>query len=735
MRIRKRLLLASVICVLCPAAPSFAAPENGKTLALVKVESPVVVDGAIDAVWSRADSADDFVQFEPYHGKDPSVRTVAKLLTTDRALYCIMLCYDERKNIQRTKGMLDEAGGDIVSLMIDTFDDKRTAYKFAVTASGARADCRLLDDSRNRDYAWDGVWFSAARIYDWGFVVEMEIPYRSIQYADGLSSWGLDFDRWNPARTEDIYWNAYEENEGQRISKFGRLAFGDFYPSVRGLNLEIYPVGIAKAEYVGDSEDSEYDLSPNAGVDVFYNPSQRLTFQLTANPDFAQIEADPFDFNISRYESRFEERRPFFTEGSEVFTPSGEEQGSGFYQPLELFYSRRIGKKLPDGSEVPLLLGTRAFGRLGGYEYGGFVAATDETDYMVDGRNLTEAAALFGSARLKRQLFENSSAGLLYVGKFDERENTGVVDLDGAFRGADWQLSYQFARSYRGSNGDFAHSSSLKIIKPKWIIAVRDKYIGDGFDVSQVGFVPWQGTAEFTAIGGPRWYFEKGAVQEVLLYTGGSTYWEKVDDYVDLTGTVGINMQFRRNWGYELSFSGGRSKDAGVEYDAWETDLSGWIGISPKWEAQFFGAFSRTYNFPREYLAYFSAAEGEIEWRALDELEIGTSIGAFVEWNPDDRIEDVTFNSRPYVTLTPVNNLSVRAYLDNVYVRSTGDVQQLIGGLLFSYNFSPKSWIYFAVNEIRDRSDEYGPGGTLLPNTLHLAERAAVLKLKYLFYF
>jgi len=732
MRISKALLPAAIACSLLLVAAAAFAAQSGKRLTLKKVESAPVIDAVVDRLWSETDSVSDFVEHEPYNGRVPSVKTTARLLTTDDALYCLMLCYDDRRNIQRTRGVLDDFGGDIVSLMLDSFDDKRTAYKFAVTASGVRADCRLLDDARNRDYSWDGVWFSAARIYDWGFAVEMEIPYRSIQYHDGLTEWGLDFDRWNASRTEDIYWCAYEEHEGQRISKFGKLVFNGFYPSVKGLSLEIYPVGIAKTEYVGGSE---YDFDPSAGVDVFYNPSQRLTFQLTAYPDFAQIEADPFSFNITRYESYFEERRPFFTEGNEVFMPSGEERGSGFYEPLELFYSRRIGKKLPDGTEVPLLVGTKAFGRIEDWEYGGFLAATGKEDYEYGDSRRTEPGAYFGSVRMKRQVLGNSSVGLLYVGKLTEEETQGVLDVDGAFRGSSWQLAYQVARSHKNSEGDFASSTGFKMITDRWLLATRTKTVGEKFDISQVGFVPWRGTAELTAIGGPRWYFEKGYLKDFLIYMGGSAYYEKVDSYTDRTAILGVNMQFRNNWGYEVSASVGRSKDQGKSYDAFEVDLSTWANISPRWSGSLYGGFARSYNFPRDYLGFYSWVGSEVEWNPIDMLKVGTSFNSYTEWDPNNRIEDVTLNSRPYFSLTPVNNLNLRFYLDNVYVRSTGRVEQLIGGLLFSYNFRPKSWIYFAVNEVRDRSPELDALGEPLPTRLHLADRAAVLKLKYLFYF
>ena len=721
-------LILGFVCII--VASVFA--DSSKVLKLKKAPAEIILDGIIDPFWSGADSVSDFVQYQPYHGKDPSRRTVAKVLTTEHSLYCLMICYDKRENIQQNTGKLDDQGGDIVSIMLDTFGDKRTAYKFAVTAAGVRADCRLVDDARNRDYSWDGVWFSSSKVYDWGFVIEMEIPYRSIQYDEKLREWGLDFDRYVAALVEDTYWCPYEESEGQRVSKFGKLIFEEFRPSIKGLNLEIYPVAISKATYL---QDGKYKGEPDAGIDIFYNPSQKLTFQLTGNPDFAQIEADPFQFNISRYEVYFNERRPFFTQGNEVFMPSGRERNSGFYRPLELFYSRRIGKKLPDGSEVPLLLGTKAFGRLEDWEYGGFLAMTGEKDYMLDGTKETEPRAYFGSARIKKQILGNSSIGLLFVGKHSEQNDDGVLDIDGAFRSSDWQLSYQLARSFKDKQGDFAGSTGLLMFKEDMALGLRARYIGKEFDVNQVGFVPWQGTAELTLFGGPRWYYKEGYVRQIMIYGGFYLYNERVDTYTDHSAVLGLNMQFRDQWGYEVTLIAGRSKDLDKKYDSYEIDLSSWYNISPKWYANLGGSFLKTYNFSRNYLAFYSSMWSEFGWHALKVFDVGTSFNMFVEGNPDNKIEDITYNARPFFSVTPLNDLSIRVYLDNVYVRSTKQVQQVIFGFLFSYSFLPKSWIYLAVNEIRDRGPEYDPMGIVLPNRLHVTDRVSVLKLKYLYYF
>ena len=520
------------------------------------------------------------------------------MLTTEDALYCLMVCYDNRNDIQASTGSIDNFDGDVVSIMLDSFNDEKTAYKFAVSASGVQADCRLLDDARNRDYSWDGIWFADSKVYDWGYVVEMKIPYKSFQYDDKANSWGLDFDRWIPKQAEDLYWCSYEQNEGQRISKFGKLVFENFRPSVHGVNLEAYPVGISKATL---NDDNKYDVEGKVGLDLLYNPSPKLKFQLTANPDFAQIEADPFSFNISRYESYFSERRPFFTEGNEIFMASGKQTSTGFYSPLQLFYSRRIGKKLPDGSEVPLYAGTKAFGRINDWEYGGFLAMTGEKNYTDDSLHLTEGQAFFGSARIKKQIFGNSQAGLLFVGKQTRDSTYGVIDLDGAFRASDWQLAYQIARSIKNSTGDYAFSAGFTRLTDNMLSFARGRYIGEKFDISEVGYVPWMGTGEFTSITGPLWNFETGYIRQIIIYGGPSFNYEKADNFTDYFGLLGFNMQLRDNWGYEINAQLGKAKDEGLVYTSYSVSLSSWYGISPKWSGNLYGGYQRPIIFPENF--------------------------------------------------------------------------------------------------------------------------------------
>jgi hypothetical protein len=728
----KKLLLLFLILFTTRLIFSSENQNQEKSLRLIKIDKEIEIDGIVDNVWSTADSIVSFFQLEPYFNKPTSVKTVAKVLTTEEALYCLMICYDDKQFIQANTGMQDAYTGDIVSIMLDTFGDKQSAYKFAMNASGVKSDSRMLDDARNRDYSWDGIWDGESRIYDWGFIVEIKIPYKSIKYDKNLTEWGLDFDRWRSYNKEDIYWCEYEQSEGQRISKFGKLIFQGFKPTITGLNLEIYPVGIAKTTYLGNNK---YKFDPSAGLDIFYNPSEQLTFLLTANPDFAQVEADPFSFNISRYEDYFSERRPFFTEGNEVFNPSGRQSNSGFYRPLELFYSRRIGKRLADGKEVPLIFGTKAFGRYDDLEYGGFVALTGEKNYMDDTLNLTEQRAYFGSARIKKKILKNSSIGVLMVGKQTKDDTYGVIDIDGAFRGSDWQLAYQFARSFENNNGDYAGSLGLTNFSKTWGNLLRARAIGKNFNVDQIGYVPWQGTFNSVGLTGPIRYFDDGAIRNIFLYFGPAVNYEDADLYTDYAGVIGFNMQFRDGWGYEINTDFGKSKDEGIIYNSYSVNLSSWFDLSQKWNANVWGGYSHTYNFDREYLAFYSWFGFYVEWKALDILEVGTSYDMFIEGNPSGNIEDITYNARPFFSITPINNLNFRVYVDNVFVRSSDRMERIIGGFLFSWNFLPKSWVYLAVNEFRDRSDEYDLNNNLIPNRMHTTDRAGVFKIKYLYYF
>lgn len=720
------------VFILIALTPVHAQPDEGKRIELRKFDGRILIDGLIDDHWALADSADDFIQYSPFNNKPPSQRTVMRFLANETSLFALVIAYSPKERITAYPGKFDDSNGDGLSLMFDTFNDKKTAYKFVVSSSGARMDARLLDDARNRDYSWDGIWFAESRLFDWGYVVEYEIPFKSLQFDENATYWGLDVDRWllNPV-VEDIYWNSYSEGEGQRISRFGKLVFSGFNPKHTGLSLELYPVGLSKATYL---HDGKYKFEVTGGFDLFYNPSPKLTIMQTVYPDYAQIEADPYDFNISRYESYFSERRPFFSEGNEIFRPSGKEHNSGFYSPMELLYTRRIGRKLPDGSEVPLIAGSKVFGRLNSFEYGAFFALTDTKEYYEDDELKKEEMGYFSSFRLKKNIFDNSTIGLLYAGKITKDNFQGVVDIDGAFRQENWQFAYQLARSFDGDQGDFASSFGLRHRASEWGTLVRGRYIGEKFDISQVGYVPWKGNTDLVVLSGPNPYYKNGALQNLFFFPGFGVNYNVEDAYLDYFIILGLNMSFRSSWGYELTFVGGKSKDQNVKYTSFEVSFSSWFFTSPNYHANIWGGYSKTYNFSRDYLSFYTYGGFAFDYNLFKVFFVGTTFDTYIEGDPDYKVEDVVLNARPYVSFTPLNHLNFRLYVDNLYVRSSDKLESMIVGFLFSYNFSPKSWIYFALNEIHNRQDETDPFGKFVQRKFMLDERVMVFKIKYLYY-
>ena len=340
---------------------------------------------------------------------------------------------------------------------------------------------------------------------------------------------------------------------------------------------------------------------------------------------------------------------------------------------------------------------------------------------------MSTTPSLFTSARFKRQLLGNSSLGLLYIGKHTLDNTYGVIDIDGAFRTSSWQLAYQFATSFDKFKTGFAGAAGFTMFGDNWLTLLRTKIIDSTFDYEDmISFVPWKGTQEFTGLTGPRWYFEEGYVKSILIYMGPNLFYERDDRYIDYGGVLGYNMQFRDNWGFEINTVIGKCKDEGIYYDFYDVSLSSWFNTSPKWNANLWGEYAWGYNFSREYLASYTRLGLNFEWQMLDECKVGTTMNIYIEGNPDNHIEDITYNARPFVSWTPINDLNIRLYVDNVYLNSTGKIEQIIGGFLVAYNYLPKSWIYLAVNEVRERDDF---------SIMRIANRAGVLKASYLYYF
>ncbi|MBI4722145.1 MAG: carbohydrate binding family 9 domain-containing protein, partial [Candidatus Stahlbacteria bacterium] len=275
----------------------------------LKVASPIIIDGSIDSIWHSITSIDSFTQWNHNEGKSSTESTKVYICSDKQNIYVAFQCFDsEPDKIDIKITPRDYWMGDQVWIMLDTFGDKTTAYDFGVTAGGVQSDDRVLRDGRKTDASWDGVWYSAAKITDYGYNVEMKIPFKTLRFKPGLTEWGINFFRYISRKNESVSWAPLKQSEGIRVSRCGILK--GINPGRQGLHLEVYPVGLASYEL--------NSIHPQAGLDFnwCFTSSQ---LSCTTYPDFAQIEADPYTMNLSKYETYFQERRPFFIESQEVF--------------------------------------------------------------------------------------------------------------------------------------------------------------------------------------------------------------------------------------------------------------------------------------------------------------------------------------------------------------------------------------------------------------------------------
>ncbi|MCK4940899.1 carbohydrate binding family 9 domain-containing protein [candidate division WOR-3 bacterium] len=305
------------------------------------------IDGVIEDVWSQADSAYDFMQYRPNDGVPANEPTVVYFLADEHNLYVAFRCYTtDREPVASFKALEDH-----IWFYLDTFKSKSNAYMFAVCLSGHYDDGLMLEDGRVQDMSWDFVWFYGIEKYDDKYEIEVRIPFKSIRYKAGLDEWGIQLRRWHIKDYAVSMWTTVLQETGMQISSFGTLK--NVHPKSKGYYIELFPEAYFRYDKIGDS--TEY--KPSLSLNFKWDPTSQMTINGTINPDFAHIESDPYTFNLSRYPIRLDERRPFFIEGNEIFRMS--HLGLGFFNSLDIFYTRLVGKPLPDGGYVPILGGLK----------------------------------------------------------------------------------------------------------------------------------------------------------------------------------------------------------------------------------------------------------------------------------------------------------------------------------------------------------------------------------------
>lgn len=337
------------LCVLTLGATGAAAAES-RVYTAARADIPPRIDGSLDdPAWDRVEWSGDFIQREPAEGQPPTGQTAFKILYDNRNLYIAYEAFDpEPAKIGNLLARRDNFPGDWVEINIDSYHDHRTAFSFTASVSGTQGDEFVSEDGNNWDSNWDPVWEHRTRIDDRGWTAEVRIPLSQLRYADNPEqTWGIQVQRRIYRREERSTWQAIPKNESGWVSRFGELR------GIKGIKpqrqVELLPYGVAQAERYPKEPGNPFANGSSsrlsAGLDGKVGVTGDLIMDFTVNPDFGQVEADPSQVNLTAFETYFQEKRPFFIEGSNIFefrvAPS---IAYGTHTTDRLFYSRRIGR-------------------------------------------------------------------------------------------------------------------------------------------------------------------------------------------------------------------------------------------------------------------------------------------------------------------------------------------------------------------------------------------------------
>ena len=380
-----------------------------RTLRAVPRSGPIVIDGRLDeGVWSAAQPATDLRQTQPKEGELETERTEIRFLFDDEALYVGARMFDRlgaagvRPRLVRRDQYSQES--DWITIVFDTFHDHLGRTRFSVNASGAKEDS-YGPGGTNPDPSWDPIWEVATTIDGQGWVAEMRIPFSQLRFSrDAEQTWGVQAIRFIARLNEQTFYSWWPNNEVGGPARFNHLEGLRIAANPR--RLELLPYVVTRNSYVrpGDPDNPFehkvfYDV--RAGGDVKYLLTSNLTLNATVNPDFGQVEADPAVINITQYETFFPERRPFFIEGSGLFSfGSFSCYFCSNVSSLSLFYSRRIGR-FPQASNL-------AYRKAGS----GFV-------------DLPENTTILGAAKVTGRTKNGYSIGVL-----DALTAEGVADVE-----------------------------------------------------------------------------------------------------------------------------------------------------------------------------------------------------------------------------------------------------------------------------------------------------------------
>lgn len=448
------------------------ATETNEVIRAAKTDTPIVVDGVMEDVWNRSALYSNFLQLDPFPFEQPSQKTEFRILYDEKNLFFYIKAFDDPQKITTVQGKRDinQNLTDWLKIYVDPLNNKTSGYSFTVNPSNVQNDSRIYNGGVSRDLKWDGIWESAVKLADDGWIAEVKIPVNILKFQDKKTQdWGINIARYIFREQQQSNFMIKDANAGYLITNYARLT--DLENLKPASNLVITPS-------VTGNFDSNQDYDPTKnnrtfGADLRYDLNPENTLMVTIIPDFAQIEADPDVINISDYPVYLREKRPFFLEGDDLF-----------HTYDDLYYSRRMARPKA---------GTKFLGSTKDFDYGLMYvkneAVSDSLNHLED----------FVIARLK---YGNQNFKIGYLGGYTDSK----YDLSGQLHNLD--LRYQATNSL-----EFRALAATTLIKGKdkkngswrlqfrydrenWRFSVRYQKKTSGFEQGLIGYPETNNTTE-----------------------------------------------------------------------------------------------------------------------------------------------------------------------------------------------------------------------------------------------
>ena len=751
---------AIVLAVL--AAPS----QAGETpvVQATRTPTPPSIDGRLDeSVWHQAPTVADFFQREPVEGAPPTEQTQVRILFDDDHLYFALRCFDSQvnrlvANQMRRDADLDE--NDNIQIILDPYNDRRGGFYFSTNPLGVRQDLLLTDEGRTRNQAWDSVWQSRTTIDSLGWSAEVAIPFDQVRYPDSDQAvWGINIGRAIRRKNEEVFLVPPPQSYGfrgrYRTSRLAVLTGLGQLQSRPPLAVVPFFLSGTRRDFTA-ADPTEYDLAP--GLDFKYGLTPSLTLDLSYKTDFAQVEADQQQINLTRFSLFFPEKRDFFLEGAGIFE-FGERvarQGLGGRPPTLLFYSRRIG--IAEGHNLPVWAGGKLTGRAGPYQIGALRMTTEagtfigeeeqdrfltadgtlldedqvelRADAIVDTLQLTVPDTLcvaqtdFAVLRLKRDLLGRSNLGFIAIDKQPSSaasyNRTAGFDFTLSLLQAAFNLRGFAAKTWTPSVEDRDRAGLLELDYRQSRFETRLSYLDVEEDFApEVGFVPRTDIRRFKGSGR---YRPRPAIDWIRMFSLGPrfTYLTDRDNTLqsrDFEFSAFVNLEVGDWFGgryrhrYELLDEAFAIRDnREIPPGAYEFG---------SYQFNFFANSSRRLSgrASYEYGDFFNGIRHRVFTEAVWRLNARLGVKGQGEFNrislPDGTFNTHLFGHRFLYSSSP--DLFVRGFLQ------WNSTQELVGGnFLFNYRYLPGSDLFLVYNQVWDTA-----GG------LQQASRSLQLKLSY----